>query len=209
MNYITDDKELAETPYYKKICEVVERLNKAGILSRLDGQCVSSCDLIQNLLFQNNIESQIVEVQASVTRQNPGGDVPDYTFIGFDSLSFGGQVDTHTIVVTKTEIPILIDLSIAYALSPTHPYVVERLKSSSSDLLAEYDLKESKIAYQSKKIVRLPHLHQKTLLSRMIEDQRVEKNFRIISRIAVWALGVTIINFFINMFLVYLRFTLG
>jgi hypothetical protein len=206
-------KKLETLPEYQQILGIIEKMDVAGLLDRLSGQCIAACDLVQHFLYQVGIESKIVEVQLSVS--NPSSEtpnVPDFMFIGFDGMNYPGQIDTHVVVITKTEIPFLIDLSIAYTLPQGHRFVfrpVETVIKNDLRILAEFDIKGSKYSYQEKKSSKYPTLHQKTILEKLIEDQKMSKNFKIISYIAILSLIITLINMGLNSGLLYLKFMLG
>ena len=168
---------ISKQPYYIKIVEVIERLTQAGLLTRMQGNCVSSSDLVQNLLHQVGISSRIVEVQLTVTKQRGVNQMPDHLFIGYDNLSFNGQVDTHTVVITDTEQPLLLDLSIAHILEGQQRYVIHRL-SNNADYLADLTMDTVQLTYQYKKNLKLPHIHQKNLLARILEEQTAKDTMR-------------------------------
>lgn len=190
-------------PYYKKIQETIDRLSHAGLLIRMQGNCVSSCDLVQNLLHQVGIKSRIVEVQLTVTKYHGETTLPDHLFIGYDNLSFGGQVDTHTVVITDTEYPLLIDLSIAHVLE-NKKYVLEVLDDH-SDFILDRELDSVKLTYQLKKTPRLPAIHQKTLLDRIIEEQQSKETMKWLKLLVAGTLGLTVINFMLNSVLLVLK----
>ena len=183
---------------------MIERLASAGLLVRMQGNCVSSCDLVQNLLHQIGIGSRIIEVQLSVTKHRDGDQLPDHLFIGYDNLSFGGQVDTHTVVITDTDYPLLIDLSIGHILESGHRYVLAGLEEH-SDFLVDTEIDRVKLTYQQKKLPRLPHIHQKTLMTRILEEQTARETIKWMKILVAGAVVLGVINFALNTFLLILK----
>lgn len=200
---LTNDIELEKLPYYKNIFDVVERLNKSNVLHNLHGNCVAAADIVTAMLLQSGIESIITECQVSICVKEK--DKKYYNLVGYDSFSFSGQVDTHVVVITKTEVPILIDLSISEHLPENHPFVVERLNSSDPNLLASYELDNCHIVYQNKRNIRLPSLHQKTIIQRIAEDEKSKKKIKNITTIVFALLGFTLLNFAANTLIVLLK----
>jgi hypothetical protein len=208
-------KNLETQAYYRQIVTTLKNMDQAGLIDRLAGQCVAACDLVQNFLHQVGIESKIVEVQLSVANTNEERpEVPDFMFIGFDGMSYPGQIDTHVIVITKTEIPLFIDLSISHLLPPGQKFVLEPLPKTSVGtkdfpMLSEYSYSGIKLSYQEKKHSRYPVLHQKNIVERLAEDQRMQRNFKFISGVAILSLIITLVNLGLNSGLLYLKFMLG
>jgi hypothetical protein len=210
------EPQIIETQaYYKQIVATLQNMEQAGLIDRLAGQCVAACDLVQNFLHQVGIESKIVEVQLTVTNKNPERpDIPEFMFIGFDGMGYPGQIDTHVIVVTKTEIPLLIDLSVSHFMPTDRKFVLKPLPDVSPgtkdfSILAEYDFDGTKLVYQEKKNSRYPVLHQKNIVERLVEDQKMQRNFKFISGVAILSLVITLINMALNSGLLYLKFMLG
>jgi hypothetical protein len=201
--------------YYQKIVATLKNMDQAGLIERLAGQCVAACDLVQNFLHQVGIESKIVEVQLTITNKNlERPEVPDFMFIGFDGMGYPGQIDTHVVVITKTEIPLLIDLSISHVMPTNQKFVLNPVPSVTTGnkdfpILAEYDFNGTKLVYQEKKNARYPVLHQKNIVQRLAEDQKMQRNFKFISGVAILSLVITLVNMGLNSGLLYLKFMLG
>jgi hypothetical protein len=190
--------------HYTKIKETLDRLASAGLVQRMQGNCVSSCDLVQNLLSQVGIKSKIVEVQLSITRTNPAHPdaMPEHFFIGYDNLSFNGQIDTHTVIITDTEHPYLIDMSIGYLID--NGYILEKLDPNTSTL-ADFTVGRCQLTYQYKKNIKLPQLHQKTLVERIVDEQTTKDTIRIVKWVVIGSLTLSIVNFCLNSFLIILK----
>jgi hypothetical protein len=205
-------KHLEQDAEYLKIVSVIEKLDVSGLLDRLPGNCIAACDLLQNFLYQVGIQSKIVEVQLSMSNNNPEKfNKPDIMFVGFDGLAPSGQIDTHVIIITETKIPFLIDVSIRNWLPEPKKYIFEPLNyvKNSIHIISEYDYDGFYVVYQNKKVSRYPILHQKNVIERMLEDQKNKRNFKIVSFVAIVSLIVTLINMILNSGLLYLKFMLG
>lgn len=193
--------------YFAKLREVFHNLQKTGTAEKLTGNCVAACDILQNLLMQVGIPTRLVEVQLTIMTRR--GSDQDFSFIGYDNLTFPGQVDTHVILVTEDSDPLLIDPSIAHVLDPEHPFVVEPLNSSSIDKIAEFELRSTDatriLTYQRKKSVRLPALHQKTLLDRVLSEQKAENMLQLVKWVSVAGLALGAVNFCANAVLLVLK----
>jgi hypothetical protein len=100
------------------------------------------------MLTQQGIENQIIECQVSICWTENG--IPNFQFVGFDNQAFPGQVDTHTIIITKTEVPLLIDLSISHHLPSNHPFVIEKLNSNVEKTLAEFKFENYVLTHQKR-----------------------------------------------------------
>ena len=200
---LTNDVEVEKLPQYNIIIDLVERLNRSGVLLNLHGNCLAAADMVSAMLLQSGIESVITECQALVRTEENGQSL--FNLVGYDSFSFSGQVDTHVVVITKTDVPILIDLSISQYLPETHPFVVEKVNSSDPNLLASYELDNCHIVYQNKRNIRLPSLHQKTIIQRIAEDEKSKKKIKNITTIVFALLVFTLLNFAANALIVLLK----
>jgi hypothetical protein len=204
---LTKSDQVRRHQYFGKLTEIFHNLQKTGTADKLTGNCVAACDILQNLLMQVGIPTRLVEVQLTIMTRR--GENQDFSFIGFDNLSFPGQVDTHVILVTEDTAPLLIDPSIAHVLDPEHPFIVEALNSSSIDKIAEFELRSPEatrvLTYQRKKSVRLPALHQKTLLARVLDEQKSENMLVLVKWLSIAGLALGAINFCANAVLLALK----
>lgn len=199
-------------PYYNKIVDLVEKLNQDNVVERLAGNCIGATDIFQKMLNNIGIESTIVEVELMITYLD--SETPEFYFVGFDNLNFPGQVDTHLVIVTKTEIPLLIDLSISnYFPSRNQPIIQQVLNDQSEKILGEYIVRSSrgnliehvKLNYGYKKNIRLPHLHQKNLAARIMDEQKITKDFKLLRSLIIIAIAFGLVNFTFNSVLVILK----
>lgn len=201
---LTSDQSLRNLPYYHTILNQVRSLDSAGILKNFAGNCIAACDLFSLMLYQQGIENQIVECQVSICWTTNG--IPNFQFVGFDNQSFPGQVDTHTVIITKTPVPMIIDLSISHHLPEHHPFVVEKLNSEDPNTLAEFRFDNYVLTYQPKKIIRLPAVHQKTLRQRIENDKKMTDRVKMIGILVIVSIFLGLVNFGLNAILIYLKY---
>lgn len=206
-NAITKEIELTlnelikNTPEFDIVLNIINELAQAGVIFKLANNCISACDIVQAMLAKDGIESEIVEVQAIVVKHV----APKLTmFIGFDSQTGHLQeLDTHVVVVTKTAIPMLIDISIAHLLPDNHPWIVEPLPITISDRdIAEYKFPEFDINYKRKKHEKLPQFHKKTLLGKIKDEILLRRQVTWLQKLVVIAIAITGINFILNILLI-------
>lgn len=196
---------LLETqPYYQQIKKLLQNLQPVDVLPKLQGQCVAAADLIQNLLYQHQINSRILEVQLTATKHYQDGST-EFMFIGYDNLMNPGQIDTHLVVITDTEIPLMIDASISHILNGCSENYVMRELNTSSLFLADYRIDDVQLTYTIKKSVRLPSLHQRTLLDRMMEERKLKDTIHWLKIMAITGLGLSVFNTFANTILIILK----
>jgi hypothetical protein len=203
-NFIINKQvDITELPEYHAIQRIIDSVVKNGLLDRFTGNCIGASDLLSSMLRHEGIESKMVECFLSIknTNHNP----PIYNFIGYDGLHMReNQFDVHLVVVTKTKVPILIDLSIAHVLPETVPYIVGKV-SDAEDTFGEYYIEGVELRYNIKKTPKLPALHQKTIVEKIREDEAIREKLKQLQ------LGITIlaifaaINFTLNMTAVILK----
>jgi len=211
----TNDPSLLKTPQYHKIKECIESLSRTGDTKSFAGNCLATCDIFQTLLSQLGIPCRIVECQVCITQEIDGNN--NYMFVGYDNYSYPGQIDTHTIVVTEGDSPIVIDLSLGHLLPNNKQYIIEKLgikqfesinthiTNAGKDILAEFDFGCCSVTYYEKKNIRLPSIHQKNLIQRIIGEQNIEKTLNGLKWFVIGALTLGIINFSLNITLIVLR----
>jgi hypothetical protein len=198
------DEEWQKTEEYKKVKGVVDSLVKTGMVQRFSGNCIGASDLLHNYLSDVGIESKLVEVKLSFLfeRQNQQG----FYFLGYDSiLANNNEIDTHLIVITETSVPMLIDMSISNFLTKEKPIVFERLNVNDVSILAKYDYGSVKLTYRIKENVKLPSLHQKTVLQKIVEERKNKETLKFLKFMVVFSVTITSINFIINMSLIGLN----
>ncbi len=191
-------------PYYLQIKKLLDNLITTGVLPKLQGNCIAAADLVQNLLYQHNIHSRILEVQLTATKHYNDGDT-EFMFVGYDNLMNPGQVDTHLIVIAETEIPLLIDVSIGHVLAGTSEQFVLKELNTNSLFLADHMIDDVQLTYTAKKSIRLPNLHQRTLIDRMMEERKLKETIQWLKILTMTGLGLSVFNTLANTLLIILK----
>jgi hypothetical protein len=177
---ITISSELQKTKDYQKVKDVVVRLIESGLSKMGEGYCISVSDILFNLLTQNGVKCHLSEVQLSIVDQKTNAT----QFIGFHTTfqqNSHTRVSTHVVVVTDTEIPMLIDLSIAHKLPSGMQCVIEKVENKGSKVLAESERDGFTFLYQEKKDgIGVPQLHQISILDRISTDKKIFKEIKIL-----------------------------
>lgn len=199
---ITENPTLLSSPEFFKIVGIIESLLQAGTLQKLQGNCVVASELVCSLLEGLGIKSRIVECQLTITKNS---DPIELYFIGFDNIGFKGELDTHLVVITETEIPILIDTSIGHYLPAARPAIIEQCHSNSDKTLSLIKFDSYILNYQYKKSIKLPSLHQKNILQRMQYETAVAKNLKSLKFFIIGVATFSVINFALNWTLIILK----
>lgn len=200
----SSDDPMFMSPEYAKIMEAIQSLTQNGVAKNFAGNCIAACDILQSLLNSVGIKSKIVEVQLSMIRNVDGA--TDYVFVGYDSVSFEGQVDTHVVLITETKVPILIDLSLAYYLPADKPYIIKTLGApKNNQTVLEHTIENIQLTYKYKSNLKLPQLHQKSLVERILQQSQMEENIKFLKNLVMIAVGISVINFSLNMILIVLK----
>lgn len=152
--------------------------------------------MLMKILYTKGIESSLVECSLTVSTKNP----PSLSLIGHDGIlknqfepTIGG-LDSHIVVVTKTEIPMLIDLSIS-TYDSNIPYICDVLNPSEMASLSQYDFENSVWYYETKPYNKLPKLHQQSILDRIKTDKLIFNKINFINKILIVIAIVTSLNF--------------
>ena len=208
----TKDPGLLKTPQYHKIKECIESLSRSGDSKNFSGNCIATCDIFQTLLSQIGIPCKIMECSVCIEQEINGN--KNYMFVGYDNYSYPGQIDTHTIVVTEGDNPIIIDLSLGHLLPAGKEYIIERVpiskkkeleKKNGKNIFAEFEFDKCAITYYEKANLRLPSIHQKNLVQRIISEQNLEKRMDMLKILIIGAISLSMINFVLNITMVLLR----
>lgn len=202
---LTDDESLMLDKDFHKINSALLTLCNSGMIHRMAGNCISAAELISGLLNQLNIDSSIVECQLTMSRFKSDGK-PEFFFIGFDNLGLQGELDTHVIVVTKTKTPFLIDVSISQYLPKSRPIIIGIAKlTTTENSIAEIAFKDYKLIYTQKHNIKLPSLHQKNILQKIAEDNKIKKDISLLRTIVTVIATFSLINFTLNTIQVILK----
>jgi hypothetical protein len=189
---------------YQTIIRVMQELWNRGLLQRFDGECIAASDILQHALSQAGISSRLVEVQLSIVSQDPRSGMI-WHFVGFNNNFVTQGVDTHMIVITETETPWLLDLSIAKTIGGDSPWIVEPLIENSELHIAKYQIERCQLIYHPKQNIKLMGLHQKTLLERISSGHNMTKWIHRLIIISLIGLGLGVINAIFNVSLIALR----
>jgi hypothetical protein len=202
---ITENEKLLTLSEYKKIATVVNNLIETGTVQKLQGNCISAAELVASLLDSIGISSRIVECQCAITKNQ--NQKMELYFIGFDNVGFKGELDTHLVVITETEIPILIDLSIGNFLPSDRPVLIEECQpiNTSSALFADIDFENYNLKYSFKKTIKIPSLHQKNIFERIEFEKNIHVSLKFLKIACITAIGLSAFNFFLNWILVILK----
>lgn len=204
----TDDSLLLKNPQYHKIRDMLASLIRNQDASAFAGNCVATCDIVQALLSQIGISSKIIECQVCVVKNIDGN--RNYMFVGYDNYSYPGQIDTHTIVITEDDNPILIDLTLGNHLPAEHQFIIERVgdpkqSTNGKEVIAEYQYRNAEVTYFVKKNLRLANIHQKNLVQRIVSEQKIDDSLKLLKKFVICALALGAINFTLNVALIILR----
>tara|TARA_B110000503_G_scaffold33244_1_gene54007 strand:+ start:1053 stop:1757 length:705 start_codon:yes stop_codon:yes gene_type:complete len=175
---ITTSDDLRATEDYKRVKEVIERLIVSGITRMGEGYCISVSDITFNMLSQAGIKSHLMEVQLSAFDQNND----QKYMVGFTTPYQENNyrnVQTHVVVVTATEIPMIIDLSIAHRLPEGYQCIVDKSTNEGDRVACRLDILGWSYIYQEKKTaLGLPMLHQVSILERITTDNKIFKDIK-------------------------------
>lgn len=203
-------EQAKEQRYYQKILNLVHQVKQSGLLEKGFGQCLSMSDIILKLLYKEGIESELVECSLMVMRKDPPG-VYLVGYPGFIENQYNKdeRIQNHVVCITKTEIPILIDISI-FSIDNTIEFICEPiLKEEVHADLAEFEFPNSTWTYQKRPTTGLPRLYEKTMLNRMQTDAKIEKEIKFIKSFLCIMFLVSFLNFTRGMYDFYLTFMIG
>jgi hypothetical protein len=200
---IDSKDEIFNSPESMKILEVIDNLYKSGMAINFAHNCIAASDILQASLHSIGIKSKIIEVQLNVFRDD-GTDNKDYLYIGYDGVTFPGEIDTHVVVITETKEPLLIDLSLGHILPSDRNRIITKCNPKNK-YIASLDVGNLKLSYFVKTSVKMPHLHQKNLVERMIEDNKTRNVVDQLRVFIYFLMGLSIINFTLNSILLVLK----
>jgi hypothetical protein len=200
---LSDNTTLKTLPEYFKIVGIIESLVPGGTLQKLQGNCVASAELICSLLDMAGIPSRIVECQLTIKKNsNP----VEFYFVGFDNVGFKGELDTHLVVITETEIPILIDCAVGHYFEHDQPVIIEQADNySTTQLLSAFEFGNYSCTYKTKKTIKLPSLHQKNILDRIQTELKFDHDIKLLKKVVIGICCLSFINFALNAILIILK----
>lgn len=187
---LTEDTELLADPEYRKVMTIVEQLWSIDVIERAAGYCYSISDMVRTLLINEGIDCTVVECQLVMVRRSP----PMMLTLGFDKKKeTASEVNTHVVVITKTKIPLIIDLSIGHMQPDLVPFIVERANNI-NDTLATVNTGPATWLYTRKKHQQFPHLHQQNIVDRITTDQKVKRDIGWLRLMITVAVLVSLFN---------------
>lgn len=189
----------------QKITQALDRLCQSeDVVQRLQGNCVGAADIVQNLLSFYGIESRIVECQLFAIKENK--DMKEFCFVGFNAIGLNpANIDTHVVVVTLTEEPLLIDASIGHLLHNGLKIMIKKLDPEVNDIIGKFLIDDLSLTYTNKKNIKLPALHQKSLIDRLNEERVFKEKVSFISKAVIVLGAFSLINFCLNSILILLK----
>lgn len=182
--------------YFIKTQEVIENLKHSGMVRKGSGYCLSMSDVILKLLYKEGINAELVECKLMVMmKQPPGLFLVGYTGFHENIYDETQRMENHIICITKTKIPILIDLSISH-IDANISYICEPIldKHSHTDI-AEFEFLTSTWTYQSRPLSEIPKLHQRSIINRIETDLKVNKEITFIKYFLFILFTVSSLNF--------------
>lgn len=182
--------------YFIKTKQVVENLKHSGMLDAGSGYCLSMSDIVLKLLHKEGINAELVECNLMVMMKDPPG-LFLMGYKGFHENIYDEtkRMENHIICITKTKIPILIDLSIHH-IDKNIQYICEPIldKHSHTDI-AEFEFPTSTWTYQSRPLSELPKLHQTSIINRIQTDVKVNKEITFIKYVLFTLFAISSLNF--------------
>lgn len=192
-NYIlTTNEQLKSDPTYRKVADLIFRLVQAGVTQAGKGYCISMSDVVYTLLKQNNIPCRIVECSLTVTNK-----VANQIWVmGYDGLKEAdNKADSHVVVVTETDIPMIIDISIAHLLPNNVQGVIDVLLDTSDDgIFVNIDHPMVALTYKYQNKFTVPMLHQQSIVDRIRTDVKMLNSIKTLKVMIVIALSVSLLN---------------
>jgi len=189
--------EIKEDKDFIKLSKVLASLIESGITKMGEGYCISVSDIIFNYLNQIGIKCHLEEVKLSIFDQES----QKAEMIGHNTVwtkNSHQAVSTHIVVITDTDIPMLIDLSIAHKLPNNRQGIVAKAENLGSKLMASFEYGKHGFMYQEKiDGIGVPQLHQISILDRIGTDRRIfsaMKRLEIMNIIGIFLSTFALIN---------------
>lgn len=182
------DDEILDKPYFELVCNVVNTLIENGVVDKGAGHCVSMSTMLSTLLLQNGLKNNLVECQLVLTNKKNNA----LKFVGYDSTKNSkSSIDTHVVVVTQTQIPLLIDLSISHYLPDGLKAVISKTDfNPTNNILANVKNDSAWLTYEQKSKYNLPALHQNSILDRIETDIYFQKQINFLKYLNYVGIGL-------------------
>jgi hypothetical protein len=192
--HLTLDQELLADDDYKVIINLIENFWNLGIIQRGAGFCLSVADTLNKVLKTKGIDSELVECELVITTENP----PTINMVGqdYNPVISEKQINCHVVCVTKTKIPMLIDISVAdYENLTGVVFVCERLQPSEEADLCKATYPNCSYFYSKKLNSILPDIHQKSIVDRIKTDKKIFSDLSRLYLLLYVAIGISSLNF--------------
>jgi hypothetical protein len=193
---------------YQTIIQCVAELDRDGILQELHGNCVLASDIIQSMLHDRGVASRIVECQLTISYTQKDGS-KSVKFIGYDYTDADDKINTHAVVITQSDPPMIVDASIGHNLGDRKLVTITLCEKDQSDpaILGTCIVNDITLVYRNKKIIKLVSYHQKDILERMRHEYDTIKNIKILRYLVMGTVILSATNFFLNITLLLIKFT--
>jgi hypothetical protein len=190
--FLTTSERIKNTSDYIKIKSVIDRMDRANLIWLGRGQCIGMSDVICTALHQVGIKSKMVECQVIITNNNI--QPPESVSIGYENSAAEGQIDTHVVVVTDTDIPMIIDASISYLLPSNKSILVDEVVDQSNRVFCNVSAGGFDLTYQKRLANKVIFEHQRSILERIETDRNIFQNLGFLKTLVIVALAVSSIN---------------
>ena len=190
--FFTSSSKIKQTEDYKKITEIITKLDTAGIIWMGRGQCISMSEIIRTALTQAGIKSKMVECQLMISDNSSGNKF--FSTIGYDGLYNPGEIDTHIVCVTETDIPMVIDASVSHRLNNENKIVVDEIQQHPNGIFCDCELDGVRLTYQQKSNPKVAFQYQASIIDRIETDKRVFKSIDFLKILVVVALVISALN---------------
>ena len=202
---MSENERMTNTVEYKRIVSILQELDKHGIVEKFNGNCHYACEVIQDILHAHDINSKIVECQVVIS--NSKKPLEPFKLLGYDNLKDNRKstIDTHTVLVVQTDVPMIIDASIGYLLGNAKTVILDPMDNKDPEIFCTSQHNDYSIVYRVKKNIKLPSVHNKNILERIIEETKMQKEFGLIRKLATIAIVFGLVNFTLNFVLVILK----
>lgn len=190
--FLTTSERIKNTAEYAKIKTVLDRMDRANLIWLGRGQCIGMSDVICTALHQVGIKSKMVECQIVVTNNNVAPS--ESVSIGYDNSAQDGQIDTHVVVITDTDIPMVIDASISYLLPAAKSILVDEVVDEPNRIFCNVKSGGFELTYQKRLTNKVIFEHQRSILERIETDKNIFKNLGFLRTLVAIALVVSSLN---------------
>lgn len=164
---LTSSETLKENEDYKKIVGILSPLIESGLPFVGKGYCITMSDVVSSFLIQNGVNCKLTECQLVINNKN---DKQQY-IVGFDDIKDdNNREDTHVVIITETDVPMLIDMSIAHMLPNNLQCVIDEVKLHENVSFCNSSNQSVDLTYKEKTKYSIPLLYQSSIVDRMKTD---------------------------------------